>query len=114
MGLPLQFNMVIKYWQCADAPPRFLAYTSVRCPVLQLDIHFCVEQGRVRWLSCHHGMARPQDANGDVLQVRKVAANISKKQLDLVGVQEVKWDGGGTEPSGEYTIFYRKRNEDHV
>jgi hypothetical protein len=23
--------------------------------------------------------------------------------LDLVGVQEVRWDGGGTEPAGEHT-----------
>jgi hypothetical protein len=30
-----------------------------------------------------------------------------------VGVQEVRWDGGGTEPAGEYTFFYGKRNENH-
>jgi hypothetical protein len=29
-----------------------------------------------------------------------------------VGVQ-VRWDGGGTEPAGEYTIFYGKWNENH-
>jgi hypothetical protein len=28
-----------------------------------------------------------------------------------VGVQEVRWDGGGTEPAGEYTFFYGKVNE---
>jgi hypothetical protein len=28
-----------------------------------------------------------------------------------VGVQEVRWEGGGTEPSGEYTFFYGKGNE---
>jgi hypothetical protein len=38
---------------------------------------------------------------------------ISKYKLDLVGVQEVRWDGGGTEPAGEYTIFYRKGNENN-
>jgi hypothetical protein len=27
---------------------------------------------------------------------------ISKCKLDLVGVQEVRWDRGGTEPAGEY------------
>jgi hypothetical protein len=26
-------------------------------------------------------------------------------------VQEVRWEGGGTEPAEEYTFFYRKRNE---
>jgi hypothetical protein len=33
--------------------------------------------------------------------------------LDLVGVQEVRWEGGGTEPAGEYTFFYGKGNENH-
>jgi hypothetical protein len=33
--------------------------------------------------------------------------------LDLVGVQEVRWDRGATEPSGEYTFFYGKKNENH-
>jgi hypothetical protein len=30
-----------------------------------------------------------------------------------VGVQEVRWDGGGTEPAGEYTFFYGKGNDNH-
>jgi hypothetical protein len=30
-----------------------------------------------------------------------------------VGVQEVRWDGGGTEPAGEYTFSYGKGNENH-
>jgi hypothetical protein len=30
-----------------------------------------------------------------------------------VGVQEVIWDGGRTEPAGEYTFFYAKGNENH-
>jgi hypothetical protein len=30
-----------------------------------------------------------------------------------VAVQEVRWDGGGTEPAGEYTFFYGKGNENH-
>jgi hypothetical protein len=42
-----------------------------------------------------------------------VANEVSKYKLDLVGVQEVKWDRGGTEPAGEYTFFYGKGNENH-
>jgi hypothetical protein len=38
---------------------------------------------------------------------------ISKYNLDLVGVQEVRWEGGGTRPAGEYTFFYGKGNENH-
>jgi hypothetical protein len=33
--------------------------------------------------------------------------------LDLVGVQEVRWGGDGTEPAGEYTYFYGKGNQDY-
>ncbi|PNF17141.1 hypothetical protein B7P43_G09073, partial [Cryptotermes secundus] len=45
--------------------------------------------------------------------LRAVAEEISKYKLHLAGVQEVRWDGGGTEPAGEYTFFYVKGNENH-
>jgi exonuclease III len=45
--------------------------------------------------------------------LRVVGEDISKYKLDLVGVQEVRWDGGGTERAGEYTFFYGKGNENH-
>jgi hypothetical protein len=45
--------------------------------------------------------------------LRPVAEEISKYMLDLVGVQEVRWKGGGTEPTGEYTFFSGKGNENH-
>jgi hypothetical protein len=35
------------------------------------------------------------------------------KKLDLVAVQEVRWEGGGTKPAGEYTFLYGKGNENH-
>jgi hypothetical protein len=34
-----------------------------------------------------------------------VAKEISKYTLHFVGVQEVRWDGGGTEPADEYIHF---------
>jgi hypothetical protein len=34
-------------------------------------------------------------------------------KLHLVGVQEVRWEGSGTEPEGEYTFFYGKGHENH-
>jgi hypothetical protein len=37
----------------------------------------------------------------------------SKYTLDLVGVQEDRWDTGGTEPPGECTFFYGKGNDNH-
>jgi hypothetical protein len=36
-----------------------------------------------------------------------------QSQHKLVGVQEVRWEGGGTEPAGEYTFFYGKGKENH-
>jgi hypothetical protein len=38
---------------------------------------------------------------------------LAKYKLDLVGVQEVRWDKGGTEPAGDYTFFYGNGNADH-
>jgi exonuclease III len=40
-----------------------------------------------------------------------VAKELSKYKLDLVGVDEGRWDRGGAETAGEYTVFYRKGNE---
>jgi hypothetical protein len=40
--------------------------------------------------------------------LRVVGEGISKYRLDLVGVQEVRWDRGGTERAGEYTFFHGK------
>jgi hypothetical protein len=40
--------------------------------------------------------------------LRTVAEDVSKYKLDLVVVQEVRWDGGGTVPAGQYTFFNGK------
>jgi exonuclease III len=45
--------------------------------------------------------------------LRTVAEEVSKCKLDLVGVQEVRWDRGGTEPAGQYTFFYGKGHQNH-
>jgi hypothetical protein len=41
------------------------------------------------------------------------AKEISKYKLSLVGLQEVRWNTGGTELSDEYTCLYGKGNENH-
>jgi hypothetical protein len=33
-----------------------------------------------------------------------ISKELSKYKFDLV--QEVRWDGGGTEPTGEYTMIW--------
>jgi hypothetical protein len=42
-----------------------------------------------------------------------VSRELSRYKLDLVGGQEVRWEGGGTEPAGECTFFYEKGFENH-
>jgi hypothetical protein len=42
-----------------------------------------------------------------------VPKELSKYDLYLLVVQEVTWRGRGTEPAGEYTFCYGKRNENH-
>jgi hypothetical protein len=44
--------------------------------------------------------------------LRTVAEEVSKYKLDLVAIQ-VRWEGGGTEPAGQYTFFYGKGNQNH-
>jgi hypothetical protein len=45
--------------------------------------------------------------------LRTVMEEVSKYKLDLVGVQEIRWDGGGIEPAGQYTFFYGKGNQNY-
>jgi hypothetical protein len=33
--------------------------------------------------------------------------------MNLMGVQEVRWEGGGTKQAREYTFFYGKENENN-
>jgi hypothetical protein len=41
-----------------------------------------------------------------------VLRELSRYRLDLVEVQ-VRWEGSGTAPTGEYTLFYGKGHENH-
>jgi len=38
---------------------------------------------------------------------------LARYKLDLVGVQEVRWDTEGTIRAGNYNFFYGKGNENH-
>jgi hypothetical protein len=42
-----------------------------------------------------------------------VARELARYKLYLVGMQEVRWDKGGTVRAGDYTFFYGKGNESH-
>ena len=41
------------------------------------------------------------------------ARELARYKLNLVGVQEVRWDKGGTVRAGDYNFFYGKGNENH-
>ena len=38
---------------------------------------------------------------------------LARYKLDVVGVQEVRWDKGGSVRAGDYDFFYGKGNENH-
>jgi hypothetical protein len=42
-----------------------------------------------------------------------VGKEITKYKSDLVGIQAVRWDRGGTEPADKYTLFCGKGNDNH-
>jgi hypothetical protein len=42
-----------------------------------------------------------------------VSRELLRYKLNLAWMQEVRLEGSGTEPAGEYTFFYGKGNENH-
>jgi exonuclease III len=42
--------------------------------------------------------------------IKSVVGELEKYKLDLVGVQEVRWEGEGYQTADNYTIFYGKGN----
>jgi exonuclease III len=45
--------------------------------------------------------------------LKTVARELGNYKLDLVGVQDVRWEKEGTERAEDYMFFYGKGNEDH-
>jgi hypothetical protein len=43
----------------------------------------------------------------------RIRTELPKYKLELVGVQEVRWNGSGTDLAGEYTFFSGKGNDKH-
>ena len=44
---------------------------------------------------------------------KAAARELRRYKLDVVGVQEVRWDKGGSVTAGDYDFFYGKVNENH-
>jgi exonuclease III len=45
--------------------------------------------------------------------LKTVTRDLGKYKLDLVGVQEVRWEKGATTRIDDYTFFFGKGNEYH-
>jgi exonuclease III len=45
--------------------------------------------------------------------LKTVARELGKYKVDLVGVQQVRWEKGGTERAEDYTFFSGQGNGDH-
>jgi exonuclease III len=45
--------------------------------------------------------------------LKTVVRELGKYKLDLVGIQEVRWEKSGTERAEDYIFFYGQGNEDH-
>ena len=45
--------------------------------------------------------------------LKAAARELARYKLDEVGVQEFRWDKGGTVRAGDYNFFYEKGNENH-
>jgi len=45
--------------------------------------------------------------------LKAAARELVRYKLDVVGVQEVRWDKVGTVRAGDYNFFYRKGNRNH-
>jgi len=43
----------------------------------------------------------------------EAARELARYKLDSVGVQEVRWEKGGTVRAGDYNFFYGNRNVNH-
>jgi len=44
---------------------------------------------------------------------KQVARKLQKYNLDLVAVQEVRWNNGGSQPADDYALFYGNENANH-
>jgi exonuclease III len=45
--------------------------------------------------------------------LKTLARERRKYKIDLTGVQEVRWEKGGTKRAEDYTFFYGEGNRDH-
>jgi len=45
--------------------------------------------------------------------LKAAARELGRYKLDVVGVQEVRWDKGGKVREGDYEFFYGKGNDNH-
>jgi hypothetical protein len=58
------------------------------------------------WNDLRHGKWTELSEFGISGSLKTVSGELAKYKLDFVGVQEVIWNKGGTQPAGNYNSFY--------
>ena len=80
---------------------------TVKCILLQ-NIHAeSLRPGLILWYNLSNKKGTWH------LELTAAARELARYKLDSVGVQEVRWDKGGTGRAGDYIFFYGKGNENH-
>jgi hypothetical protein len=74
---------------------------------------------RILWINDLRSVKEYQNLEYEKSRIGQISKiiilkDLLKYKLDLVGVQEVRWGKGGTEPSDEYTFFYGKGNQAQI
>ena len=67
-------------------------------------------RSRQRWMKIGTWNVRSLYRAGSL---KAAARELVRYKLDVVSVQEVRWDKGGTVRAGDYDFFYGKGNENH-
>jgi hypothetical protein len=79
--MPEDMQKIFHLWICTLVKMKKFSIKGVHFRAIRIFSHICCDT-HVRWVSCHHGMVRPQVVvGGDALQLWREAANILIKQL---------------------------------
>jgi hypothetical protein len=71
------------------------------------NLTYSLERHRQRKIDVRSGSLYRADS------LKTVASELAKYNLDLITVQEVRWDEDGSQPTDDYTFFYGSGNANY-